>query len=60
MAQWLKNLPAKAGDARDMDLIPGSGRVPEERNGKVIQCSCLESPIERGAWWATVRPRVTE
>ena len=37
-----------------MDLIPGSGRSPEEGNGNRLQYSCLENPMDRGAWWATV------
>ena len=53
----VKNLPANAKDARDldlMDLIYGSGRSPEEGNGNPIQYSCLENPMNTGAWWATV------
>ena len=38
----LKNLPAKAGDTRDGDLIPGLGRSSGVRNGNPLQCSCLE------------------
>ena len=38
----VKNLPANAGDARDMGSIPRSGRFPGGRNGKPLQCSCLE------------------
>ena len=34
--------------------IPGSGRSPEEGNGNPLQCSCLETPMDRGAWQATV------
>ena len=51
----VKNLPANAGDKRDLGLIPGLGRVPEIGNGKPLQYSCLENPMDRGAWWATVR-----
>ena len=47
----VKNLPANAGD---MGLIPGSGRSPGEGNGNPLQYSCLENPMDRGAWWATV------
>ena len=47
----VKNLPAKAEDSR---LIPGSGRSPEEGNGIPLQYSCLENPMDRGAWRATV------
>ena len=50
----VKNPPANAGDARDMSSIPGSGRFPGEGNGNTIQYSCLENPIDRGAWQATV------
>ena len=51
----VKNPPAKAGDARDTGLIPGSGRSPGGGNGNPLQYSCLENSIGRGAWWATVR-----
>ena len=54
MALLVKNLPANAGDIRDMDLIPGSERFPGEGNGNPLQCSCLENPMDGGAWWATV------
>ena len=47
----VKNLPASAGDMRDMDSIPGSGRFPEGGNGNPFQYSCLENPMDRGAWW---------
>ena len=50
----LKNLPTNVGDARDAGLIPGSGRSPGEGRGNPRQCSCLENPMDRGAWWATV------
>ena len=48
----VKNLPADAGDAR---LIPGSRRSLGGGNGNPLQNSCLKNPMERGAWWATVR-----
>ena len=51
----VKNLPANIGDTEDMGLIPGLGRSPGEGNGDPLQCSCLENPIDGGAWWATVR-----
>ena len=38
----------------DLGLIPGSGRCPEKENGYPLQYSCLENPMDRGAWWATV------
>ena len=52
----VKNLPAnaKAGDVRDTGSIPGLGRSPGEGNGNPSQYSCLENPMDRGAWQATV------
>ena len=50
----VKNLPTSAEDARDVGLIPGSGRSLGEGNGNPLQNSCLENPMDRGAWWATV------
>jgi len=50
----VKNLPASAGDVREMDLIPGSGRSPGEGNGNLLQHSCLGNSVDSGAWWATV------
>ena len=50
----IKNLPANAGDIRDVGSIPGLGRSSGEGNGKSLQYSCLENPIDRGAWQATV------
>ena len=45
-----------ACDVGDLGLIfPGSGRSPGEGNGYPLQYSCLEHPMDRGAWWATVR-----
>ena len=38
----------------DTDSIPGSGRPPGEGHGYPLQYSCLENPMDRGAWWATV------
>ena len=46
--------PVSTGYARDVGLIPGSGRSPGERNGNPLQYSALENPMDRGAWWATV------
>ena len=43
-----------ACDARDLDLVHGSGRSPGEGNGYPLQHSCLENPMDRGAWWDTV------
>ena len=50
----VKNLPAVAGGVRDMGSIPGSGSSPRKGNGNPLQYSCLEDPMDRGAWWATV------
>ena len=46
--------PAKAGDIGDLGLIPGSGRYPGVGNSNLIQYCCLENPMDRGAWQATV------
>ena len=54
MALVVKNLPANAGDIRDVGSIPGSERRPGEGNGNPLQYSCLENPMDRGAWQATV------
>ena len=51
----VKNLPAKAGDARDSGSIPRLGRSPGEGSGNSLQYCCLENPIDRGAWWAAVQ-----
>ena len=50
----VKNPPANEGDIRDGSLIPGWGRSPGGGHGNPLQCSCLENPMDRGAWWATV------
>ena len=50
----VRNLPANAGDLRDSGLIPGWGRSLGEGHGNPFQYSCLENPMDRGAWWATV------
>ena len=50
-----KNPPANAGDTRDLGSILGSGRSPGGGNGNLLQYFCLENPMGRGAWWATVR-----
>ena len=54
MALELKDLPANAGDVRDLSSIPGSGRSPGGGHGNPLQYSCLENPMDRGAWRATV------
>ena len=51
VAPLVKNLPASAGD---LGLVPGLGRSPGEGNGNPLQYSCLEIPMYRGSWWATV------
>ena len=48
-----KDLPANAGDSREVGSIPGLGRCLGEGNGNTLQYSCLENPMNRGAWWAT-------
>ena len=45
---------ASAWNAGDLGSIPGSGRSPGEGNGNQLQFSCLENPMDGGAWWATV------
>ena len=45
-------MPAR--NAGDPDSIPGSGSSPGEGNGNPLQYSCLENPMDGGAWWATV------
>ena len=45
---------ASACNAEDLGLIPGSESSPREGNGNPLQYSCLENPMDRGAWWATV------
>ena len=49
-----KNPPANAGDIRDADSIPGSGKSPGGGHGNPLQYSSLENLVDRGAWWATV------
>ena len=47
----VKNPPANAGDVRDAGSILGSGRSPGGGHGHPLQYSCLENPMDRGAWW---------
>ena len=54
MAQLVKNPPADSGEAKDAGLIPGSGGSSVEENGNPLQYSCLENPMDRGVWQATV------
>ena len=51
MVLVVKNPPANAGDARDVGLMPGSGRSPGVGNGNPFQYSCLENLMDRGVWW---------
>ena len=50
----VKNPPASAGDIRDVGSFPESGRSPGGGHGNPLQYSCLENPMDRRAWWATV------
>ena len=50
----VKNLPANAGDIKDLSPIAGLGRFPGGGQGNPLQYSCLENPMDRGAWPATV------
>ena len=52
--QVVKNMPANAGDGKDMDSIPGSGRSPRVGNDNLLQYSHLENTMDMGAWWAIV------
>ena len=58
VALVVKNLPVSAEEVRDVGLIPGLGRSPGRGQGNPLQYSCLETPMARGAWRATVH-RVT-
>ena len=51
MVLVVKNTPANAGDTSS---VPGSGRSSGEGNGYPLQYSCMENPMDRGAWWAIV------
>jgi len=55
----VKKLPANAEDIRDTGSIPASGRSPGGGHDNPFQYSCLENPMDPGAWWATVH-RVTQ
>ena len=50
----VKNLPANTGVSRDLGSVPESGRSSEGEHGNPLQYSCLEHPMDRGAWQATV------
>ena len=56
----VKNLLANAGDLKDMGSIPESGRVPGGGHGIPLQYSCLENPMDRGAWEATIHGGLKE
>ena len=59
VALVVKKLPASAGGVRDMRSVPGLGRSPRGGPGSLLQDSCLENPMDRGAWRAIVH-RVTK
>ena len=59
MALVVKNLSANAGDIKDTGSVPGLGRSPGGEHGTPLQYFCLENPMDREAWWATVY-RITE
>ena len=59
MAQWVKNLLAMQGMQADASSISRLGRSPGGGHGSPLQYSCLENPMDRGAWWATVH-RITK
>ena len=54
-----KNLPGNAGNAGDLGSIPGWERSPGGGHDNPLKYSCLENPMDRGSWWATVQ-RVTK
>ena len=54
VALGVKNLPTNAEDITEVGSIPGSGRTPGGGNGNPFHYSCLENPMDRGAWGATV------
>ena len=55
VALVVKNPLANAGDIRDADSIPGSGRSPGAGHGNLLKYSCLENPMDKGAWRAKVQ-----
>ena len=52
MTLVVKNPPANSEEVRDTGSIPGSGRFPGGKHGNPLQDSCLENPMDRGAWRA--------
>ena len=59
LSRWLSSKES-TGNAGDTGSIPGSGRSPGGENSNLFQCSCLENPVDRGAWWATVHRVIKE
>ena len=55
MALVVKHQPANAEDVKDAVSTPGLVRSPGEWNGNPLQYSCLENPVDRGAWWAAAQ-----
>ena len=55
VAQVVNNFLASAGDTKDTSSIPGSERSPGGGHGNPLHYSCLENPMDRGAWWAMIR-----
>ena len=55
MALVVKNTLGNAGDIRDMSSVLGLARLPGGGHSNPLQCFYLENPMDRGAWWATVR-----
>ena len=60
MVLVVKNLPVTAGDPGDMGWISGLGRSPGEGHGNPLQYSCLDNPMDRGAWQANIAHGVQE
>ena len=56
----VNNPSANAGDTGDVGSIPGSGRSPGEGHDNLLQDSCLENSMDRGAWWATGGHKVSD
>ena len=54
VARWVKNTPVMWETQADTSLSPKRGKTPGGGHGNPLQCSCLENPMERAAWWATV------
>ena len=50
-----KESTCNAGDTGNVGSVPGSGRSPGEGNGNPLQYSCMENPMDRGAWWAIIQ-----